>query len=89
MDAGVSIRVTTPGYIAHVDYWSGTLLKNDASFKLRPGLAGTCYSFEPVNYPGYYLRHRDGEVWIDPYQGTSLFAYDASWWLETPAWVDR
>ena len=23
------------------------------------------YSFESTNYPGYYLRHRNGEIWID------------------------
>ncbi|WP_041998352.1 AbfB domain-containing protein [Streptomyces sp. AcH 505] len=88
-----SLRVTTPGYtdkyLRHqeglafttvVDGASDALLKNDATWKIVPGLAGTgCYSFESRNYPGEYLRHRDFRVHRDPSDGSGLFKADATW----------
>ncbi|QTE02919.1 Beta-glucuronidase [Streptomyces cyanogenus] len=72
----VSLRVTTPGYtdryIRHsdglgytgvVDSASSDLLKQDATWKVWPGLANRlCYSFESRNNPGEFLRHRDFRV---------------------------
>ncbi len=52
----------------------------DAQFKLVPGLAdANGVSFQSVNYPGSYLRHRNGEIWLDSYDGSNLFAADATW----------
>ncbi len=52
----------------------------DAQFKLVPGLANANgVSFQSVNYPGSYLRHRNGEIWLDSYDGSNLFAADATW----------
>ncbi|MEU0335392.1 AbfB domain-containing protein [Streptomyces sp. NPDC006193] len=86
-----SLRVTTPGftdrYIRHKDgavYTevvganSDGLLKNDATWKIVPGLAdGSCYSFESRNYPGQYLRHRDYRVYKEAGSG-DLFRTDAT-----------
>ncbi|MFD9433387.1 AbfB domain-containing protein [Streptomyces sp. NPDC060002] len=86
-----SLRVTTPGYtdryLRHRDgaaftevvtAGSDALLKNDATWKIVPGLAnGTCYSFESRNYPGQYLRHRDYRVYKES-GGTDLFRADAT-----------
>ncbi|WP_432176534.1 AbfB domain-containing protein [Streptomyces sp. Tue6028] len=88
-----SLRVTTPGYtdryVRHkdslgfteaVDSGSPDLLKNDATWKIVPGLAdSSCYSFESRNYPGEYLRHRDFRVRKDPGDGSALFKSDATW----------
>ncbi|GAA5025690.1 AbfB domain-containing protein [Streptomyces siamensis] len=88
-----SLRVTTPGYtnryVRHkdslgytevVDSGSPDLLKNDATWKIVPGLAdSTCYSFESRNYPGEYLRHREFRVRKDPGDGSALFKSDATW----------
>ncbi|WP_028799787.1 glycoside hydrolase family 2 [Streptomyces sp. 142MFCol3.1] len=88
-----SLRVTTPGYanryVRHKDglgyteaVGSGSpdLLKNDATWKIVPGLAdSSCYSFESRNYPGEYLRHRDFRVRKDPGDGSALFKSDATW----------
>jgi len=86
-----SFRVTTDGfttrYLRHqaglartdvVDATSSDLLKQDATFVIRAGLAdNTCYSFEARNFPGQYLRHRDFRVRLESGAG-SLFEYDAT-----------
>ncbi|MFE5847280.1 AbfB domain-containing protein [Streptomyces niveus] len=87
-----SLRVTTPAhtgkYLRHqdglafttpVDANSDSLLKNDATWKIVPGLAGSgCYSFESRNYPGQYLRHRDFRVYKEAGDGSALFRADAT-----------
>ncbi|MER5587188.1 AbfB domain-containing protein [Streptomyces asoensis] len=86
-----SLRVTTPGYtdryLRHRDgaaftdvvtSGSDALLRNDATWKIVPGLAnGTCYSLESRNYPGQYLRHRDYRVYKES-GSTDLFRADAT-----------
>ncbi|MET8306763.1 AbfB domain-containing protein [Micromonospora sp. NPDC005173] len=88
-----SLQVTTPGYtnryLRHqdslaytevVDAGSPDLLKNDATYTIRPGLADTnCYSFESVNYPGQYLRHQASRVRNSPNDGSALTRADATW----------
>ncbi|MEU7488674.1 AbfB domain-containing protein [Streptomyces sp. NPDC042319] len=86
-----SLRVTTAGltdrYVRHKDgavftevVGSGSdgLLKNDATWKIVPGLANsTCYSFESRNYPGEYLRHREYRVYKEAGSG-DLYRADAT-----------
>jgi lysophospholipase L1-like esterase len=53
----------------------------DAEFWVVPGLANTsALSLESVNFPGFYLRHRNGEIWMDRYENTTVFKADATWW---------
>jgi hypothetical protein len=33
---------------------------------------------ESHNFPGYYVRHRNGELRVDPYTATDLFRADRS-----------
>ncbi|WNG30153.1 beta-galactosidase [Cystobacter fuscus] len=87
-----SIQVTTSGYtnrylrhydsLGHtevVDGNSNATLKQDATFKLVPGLAeSSCYSFESRNYPGSYLRHSNSRIRRDASDGTALFKQDAT-----------
>ncbi|MFD9048810.1 AbfB domain-containing protein [Streptomyces zaomyceticus] len=91
-DVRQSLRVTTWGhtnrYLRHadslaftevVDGSSGALLKQDATYTVRRGLAdSSCYSFESVNYPGRFLRHADSRVRSAPDDGTALFRQDAT-----------
>ncbi|WP_030454050.1 AbfB domain-containing protein [Herbidospora cretacea] len=93
VDARRSLQVQTWGftnrYLRHadslgftevVDAGSGTLLKNDATWTIRRGLADTsCYSLESVNFPGRYLRHAASRVRMDANDGSALFAQDATW----------
>jgi hypothetical protein len=44
--------------------------------------AGT--SFESVNYPGHYLRHKNFELWLDRYDGTEQFRKDATFRATQP-----
>ncbi|WNG19104.1 AbfB domain-containing protein [Cystobacter fuscus] len=87
-----SLQVTTPGYthrsVRHLDSLGFTevvnsgsngTLKQDATFKIVPGLAdASCYSFEPRNFPGSYLRHYGSRLRRDVRDGTALFDQDAT-----------
>jgi len=53
----------------------------DSQFRIVPGLAGSgTVSLESTNFPGYYLRHRNSEVWVDKSDGSTLFRNDASFY---------
>jgi alpha-L-arabinofuranosidase len=87
-----SLRATTPGYtddsLRHQNYVakispitsaSPDTDRQDATFTLVPGLADhSCYSFEAVNFPGYYLRHYNFQVVLNQGDGSALFAEDAT-----------
>ncbi|MET0406557.1 MAG: AbfB domain-containing protein [Cystobacter sp.] len=52
----------------------------DAEWRVVPGLAsGSALSLESTNYPGFFLRHRNGEIWLDRNDGSALFNADATW----------
>jgi hypothetical protein len=92
-----SLQVTTPGftdrYLRHINSLANTdvvtsgsaaLLRNDATFTIRTGLAdASCYSFESVNQPGQFLRHADSRVRISPNDGSALLRADATWCART------
>ncbi|MEU4619327.1 AbfB domain-containing protein [Actinoplanes sp. NPDC023801] len=51
----------------------------DAAFRVRSGLADNgCVSLESVNFPGYYLRHRNFEIRLDRNDGSALFRQDST-----------
>ncbi|MET7509671.1 AbfB domain-containing protein [Streptomyces albidoflavus] len=91
-DVRRSLRVTTwnhtDRYLRHADSLartevvtagSGALLKQDATWTVRRGLAdSSCYSFESVNEPGRYLRHADSRVRTAEDDGSALFRADAT-----------
>ena len=55
------------------------LFKEDATFCVRRGLAeGNALSFESFNFPKYYIRHRDFELWVGQDDGSDLFKKDAT-----------
>jgi hypothetical protein len=58
---------------------SSELDRKDASWHLRPGLAGgNTLSFKSVNYPKQYLRHQDGRIKLQDAEDEDLFKNDAS-----------
>jgi hypothetical protein len=58
---------------------SSTTLKEDATWIVRPGLANSnCISFETNNGSGDYIRHSGFELYLQPNDGTTLFANDAT-----------
>lgn len=82
-----------PGYCIRHAYSRGRMDTEispyqDAQFRLVAGLADVgCVSFQSVNFPNSYLRHRNGEIWLDANDGSSLFKADASW-IQRPGLAD-
>jgi hypothetical protein len=75
-------------YLRHKDFRihlmaddGSTLFEQDATFCPHEGSVSGSVSFASYNYPGYYLRHRQFELWIDPYQDSSGFRDDSSFQL--------
>jgi hypothetical protein len=70
-DDRVVITQITPG--------SSASAKADATWIVQAGLANSaCISFESANDPGKYLRHFDFELYLEPNDGSSQFALDAT-----------
>lgn len=78
--------VATPGrFLRHQNYRlrlspdDGTpLTQADATFCPEAGLAGAGVTLRSKNYPTYVLRHRNGELWIDPQATDAGFMASAS-----------
>ncbi len=76
----------TPGrWLRHANYRlqlaaddGSALLRNDATFCPEPGLAGVGTTLRSKNLPGYVLRQRDGQIWLDAEARDAAFAADAS-----------
>jgi hypothetical protein len=53
----------------------------DSEFRVVPGLASSsAVSFESVNFPGRFLRHRsNNEIWLDANDGSAAFRNNATW----------
>lgn len=71
-------------YIRHANYLAGIAqitdeqARDDATWRLRPGLTGSCYTFESVNFPQHYLRHQNFRVTLQRHDGTDQFRADAT-----------
>ncbi|MEV1077446.1 family 43 glycosylhydrolase [Streptomyces sp. NPDC050211] len=53
----------------------------DSQFRVVTGLAGSgTVSLESANFPGYFLRHKNFEVWLEKNDGTAGFASDATFY---------
>lgn len=51
----------------------------DSQFRIVAGLAGSgSVSLESTNFPGYYLRHRNFEVYVERNDNSVQFRADAS-----------
>ena len=65
--------------IATVTSSSSAADKADATWIVEPGLAdSSCISFQSANQSGQYLRHSNFELYLQPNDGTTLFADDAT-----------
>ncbi|MDC0713169.1 family 43 glycosylhydrolase [Stigmatella sp. ncwal1] len=78
-----------PTYVIRHWEFRGKLEENvtnlaDSQFRLVPGLAASgAVSLESANYPGYYLRHKNFEVWVEKSDGSTSFKNDASFYRRT------
>ena len=91
---GVSFASATSAnqYLRHQNFQilqqtndGGDIFRRGASFTQRAALAGncgcnsgTCSSYESVDWPGYFVRHRNFSFYIDRSDGSDLFKQDAS-----------
>ncbi|MBG0564650.1 AbfB domain-containing protein [Actinoplanes sp. NEAU-A11] len=75
-------RVRHRNFVARVDpvtAASSPVDRADSRFAVRAGRADPrCRSFESVNQPGFYLRHRDFLLRLDRADQTTLFDQDAT-----------
>jgi hypothetical protein len=90
--SSVSFKATTQGYtdryLAHsgstvntqvVSSSSTTLLKRQASWTVRAGLANSaCYSFESKDTAGSFIRHYDFALQLSANDGSKAFKEDAT-----------
>jgi len=71
-------RTSTVG-ITSVTSSSSSTLKANATWIVEPGLANSsCISFKTDNGSGDYIRHFDFQLFLEPNDGTSQFALDAT-----------
>jgi hypothetical protein len=73
----------TDRYIRHWDYRARVEANvtnlADSQFRIVTGLnGGGTVSLESTNFPGYYLRHRNYEMWVERNDGSAVFRADAS-----------
>lgn len=71
--------------LGHLDQVTSTFAK-DATFRARPGTTAGSVGLESYNFPGRYIRHRDYQLWVDPYEDSDLFRSDRSF-TAVSAWV--
>jgi hypothetical protein len=65
--------------ITAVTSGSSSTVKADATWIVQPGLANSsCVSFQSANGSGDYIRHSNFELYLEPNDGTSQFALDAT-----------
>jgi hypothetical protein len=58
---------------------SSSTVKADATWIVQPGLANSsCVSFQSANGSGDYIRHSNFQLYLEPNDGTSQFALDAT-----------
>ncbi|MDF2704803.1 MAG: sig20 [Nonomuraea muscovyensis] len=51
------------------------LFERDATFRARPGAATGSVRLESVNYPGRFVRHRAGRLYLDDAKGQDLAVF--------------
>ncbi len=61
-----------------------TLFQGDATFCVRPGPTASSVQLESANYPGWLLRRRGSELWVDRSDGTAAFHADSAFRVRPP-----
>ncbi|MEU4743961.1 glycoside hydrolase family 43 protein [Actinosynnema sp. NPDC023658] len=65
--------------LAYVEPVGTATDRSDATFTIGAGLANAaCYSFQSVNFPGYYLRHNNMRLVLARDDGSAVFRGDAT-----------
>jgi len=64
--------------LGYVEKLQDRLATKDATFRIVPGLAGKCRSFESVNYKDHFLRHENFRLKLARRSNDQLFLDDAT-----------
>jgi hypothetical protein len=92
--AGYSFRASDGRYLRHYNFRielgtsDGTdAFSQDATFHALPGSASGSVRLVSHNYPGRCIRHRNYQLWVDPYDDvTTVFRADSSF-APVTAWA--
>jgi hypothetical protein len=83
-----SFRAQNGRYLRHaswrfrLDPDQGTpLFRSDATFCIKDGAEAGSIVLEASNYPGWFLHHRENELWVDQAQTDAAFRADSSFRL--------
>jgi hypothetical protein len=57
------------------------LFRSDATFCIGNGATPGTVTLESSNYPGWYLHHRGGQLWVDQTDGSTAFHAETSFRL--------
>jgi len=60
------------------------LFRGDATFCARAGAGLASVRLESSNYPGWFVRHRDDEMWVDQSDGSKAFGASTSFLVRPP-----
>ena len=90
-----SFQAANGQFLRHADWRvrldanTGTAqFREDATFCATTGSVAGSVSLAPVRHPDRRLRHRNFELWVEPYQDTATFRADSSFRLTAP-WTPR
>ncbi|RAS67167.1 alpha-L-arabinofuranosidase B-like protein [Lentzea atacamensis] len=77
------------GFRLRLDVNAGTpAFRQDATFCAVDGSVAGSISLAAYNYPDHRIRHRDHQLWLDPYQDTAGFRADSSFRITAP-WAPK
>jgi hypothetical protein len=65
-------------------YEDSELFRGDATFCVRDGATPGSITLESSNYPGWFLRHRGNELWVDQSDHSATFLADSSFRAHAP-----
>ncbi|MEV6345438.1 sigma-70 family RNA polymerase sigma factor [Actinoplanes sp. NPDC051851] len=87
----LSFRTADGRYLRHSSWRirvaeeEGTaLFRGDATFCPRAGAATGSVTLESANYPGWFLRHRNDDLWVDQAVAGAAFRADSSFRVRPP-----
>jgi hypothetical protein len=86
-----TLRTANGGYLRHSSWRlrsspeeNTPLFRGDATFCARPGALPGSVSLEASNYPGWFLRHHNSQLWVDRSDGSAGFQADSSFVVREP-----
>lgn len=74
--------------LGYTDRLTDDVSRNDATFRIVPGLAGSCISLESRNFPNSFLRHQDWRIRLAPREDNALYRQDATFCM-VPGLADK